>query len=282
MKDWPVYFAVAASGLTALGAEVVWTRNLSLMLGPTVYTFSIILGVFLAGLGLGGGAGSRLAHLKGNPRMWLGASQLLLCLTVAWAAFMLADSLPYWQGNLNSTAGPWKDFLGDVVRCAVAILPASVLWGASFPLALAAVSQTEADPARVVGRIYGANTLGAIAGALLFSLICIPALGTRGSQQLMIAISAMAGIAVLEAVISQSVLKLTAAVALAGLLAWAIPGIPWMLIGFGRRLPTTTGRWDLLHRRRGSIRRPRGRAGRAAPFTSTSAAKWRPRPSRRT
>jgi spermidine synthase len=256
LNDWPVYFAVAVSGMSALGAEVVWTRILSLMLGPTVYTFSIILGVFLIGLGIGGGAGSRIAHLKNNPRVWLGAGQLLLCLTVAWAAFMMADSLPYWQGNLNSTAGPWKDFLRDVLRCATAVLPAALLWGASFPLALASIRSDEADPARLVGRVYGANTLGAIAGALLFSLVFIPTLGTHGSQQLLIAVSAMAGLAVLEAVISRSNvklrgLKLTAAVAVAGLLAWSIPAIPWMLIGFGRRLPSTTGKWDLLHEAEG-------------------------------
>jgi hypothetical protein len=47
-----VHVTIALSGLTALGAEVVWTRLLSLMLGATVYTFSIILAVFLIGLGL--------------------------------------------------------------------------------------------------------------------------------------------------------------------------------------------------------------------------------------
>ncbi|MDP9170015.1 MAG: fused MFS/spermidine synthase [Acidobacteriota bacterium] len=203
--------------------------------------------MFLVGLGIGGAAGSRIAQLKNNPRLWLGASQLLACVTVAWAAYTLADSLPYWQGNLNSTASPWKDFLADVARSAVAILPAALMWGASFPLALASISQNDPDPARLVGRIYGANTLGAIVGALLFSLLFIPNLGTHGSQQLMIAVSAIAGIVVLQAVISQSALKLTAAIVGAGLLAWIIPDIPWMLIGFGRRLPSTTGKWDLLH-----------------------------------
>ena len=46
-------FAIALSGLAALGAEVVWTRLLALMFGATVYTFSIILAVFLVGLGIG-------------------------------------------------------------------------------------------------------------------------------------------------------------------------------------------------------------------------------------
>src|SRR5262249_3905433 len=43
---WAVYLTIALSGMSALGAEVVWTRLLSLMLGGTVYTFSLILAVF--------------------------------------------------------------------------------------------------------------------------------------------------------------------------------------------------------------------------------------------
>ncbi|HKD07557.1 MAG TPA: fused MFS/spermidine synthase [Bryobacteraceae bacterium] len=246
-----VYFAIALSGLCALGAEVVWTRILSLILGPTVYTFSIILGVFLTGLGLGSWAGSDIAHRRGNPRFWLGVSQVLACVTVAWAAFALSDYLPYWSGNVNSVAGPWKDFQGDILRCIISVLPASILWGASFPLALASIAQETGDPARLVGGIYGANTVGAILGSLLFSLLFIPVFGTLGSQQLLIAFSAIAGIAVLDGALEKSTLKLAGAVVLAGLLAWIIPAVPWKLIGFGRRLPVTTGNWELLHEAEG-------------------------------
>ena len=52
-----VYIAIALSGLTALGSEVIWTRILSLHFGATVYTFSLILAVFLVGLGIGSTAG---------------------------------------------------------------------------------------------------------------------------------------------------------------------------------------------------------------------------------
>jgi spermidine synthase len=246
-----VYFAIGMSGLCALGAEVVWTRILSLMLGPTVYTFSIILGVFLVGLGLGSWGGSSLAERKGNPRFWLGVSQLLLCITLAWAAFALADWLPYWKGNVDSTAGPWKDFQGDIVRTALAVLPAAFLWGASFPLALASVARGGHDPARLVGGVYGANTVGAIVGSIAFAMLMIPATGTLGSQQALIVLSALAGVAVLYGAMPKSGGKLTGAFLGACFVAWMIPGIPWMLIGFGRRLPSTTGNWTLLHEAEG-------------------------------
>ena len=60
---WSIsHFVIAISGFSALGAEVVWTRELSLMLGASVYTFSLILAVFLIGLGIGSGFGAAWAQ----------------------------------------------------------------------------------------------------------------------------------------------------------------------------------------------------------------------------
>jgi spermidine synthase len=76
---WPIYVTIAISGSTALGAEVVWTRLLGLLLGATVYTFSIILAVFLIGIGLGSAAAA--AALRGEavqPRVAIGWCQMLL------------------------------------------------------------------------------------------------------------------------------------------------------------------------------------------------------------
>ena len=61
--------------MSALGAEVVWTRLLSLMLGGTVYTFSLILAVFLIGLGIGSSLGAFLARRAASARWrWAPAS----------------------------------------------------------------------------------------------------------------------------------------------------------------------------------------------------------------
>jgi spermidine synthase len=69
-----IYIAIALSGLTALGAEVVWTRLLSLLFGATTYAFSIILAVFLIGLGIGSAIGfkPRSQHGKRPRDSWLG------------------------------------------------------------------------------------------------------------------------------------------------------------------------------------------------------------------
>src|SRR6058998_3660440 len=84
-----VYLVIALSGMTALGAEVIWTRLLSLLFGATVYTFALILAVFLFGLGIGSTIGSAVGRTSERPRLALGWCQMLLCAAIAWAAYML-------------------------------------------------------------------------------------------------------------------------------------------------------------------------------------------------
>src|SRR5205085_10929921 len=154
---------IALSGFSALGAEVIWTRLLSLMIGGTVYTFAIILAVFLMGLGLGSSGGSYLGRESRSPRVALGICQLLLGAAIAWTAYMLARSLPYWPIDPSLAKNPWHNFQLDLVRCLWAVLPGAILWGASFPLALAAAAGHGDDAGQLVGGVYAANTLGAIA-----------------------------------------------------------------------------------------------------------------------
>ena len=171
--------------MTALGAEVIWTRLLSLLFGATVYTFSLILAVFLFGLGIGSSIGSAIAARIARPRLALGWCQMLLCAAMAWTAYMLTQSLPYWPINPSISTDPWFNFQLDLVRCLWAVLPGAILWGASFPLALASVASGGKDPARLVGGVYAANTLGAIVGSLTASLLLVVWLGSQHAQQVL-------------------------------------------------------------------------------------------------
>ena len=188
--------AIAVSGLTALGAEVVWTRLLSLLLGGTVYTFSIVLAIFLLGLGIGSAVGSFMAR-SARPWLALGFCQLLLTGAVAWAGFALADSLPFWPLNPGISISPWFTFQTDLAICLWTVLPAAILWGASFPVALAAAAEPGQDPGRLVAGIYAANTVGAIVGSLAFSLVLIPTIGTQWSQRVLLVLSAASAAVIL-------------------------------------------------------------------------------------
>lgn len=233
-----VLWTIALSGLCALAGEVVWTRLLAMMLGPTVFTFSIILAVYLLGLGVGSGIGSLIARESPRPARALGRCQALLGIAIAWAAFMVNGSLPYWPPPF--TQSPWITFQLDMARSLWALLPATVLWGASFPLALAAGASDTGDPARWVGRVYAANTLGSILGALVFTLWIIPSFGTHAAQQVMVALSMGAGLWLLGSPLARERrsawgwLGALGGVALGVALVVKLPEVPDDVIALGR------------------------------------------------
>jgi spermidine synthase len=274
---WTVYTAIALSGATALSAEVIWTRLLSLHFGATVYTFALILAVFLIGLGLGSTAGASIGRNSPSPRRALGWCQLFVCATLAWAAYQLTESLPYWPINPSLTTTPWFTMQLDFVRCMWVVLPGALLWGASFPLALAAVATTEHDAARLAGGVYAANTVGAIAGSLITSFILIPWIGTSHAEQVVIIVSALSALLMLEpsfagkavaqhaagaedarssaspapassgvSVLSGTIVLAIAMVA-AGLLARGIHPLPGLLVAYGRYSATRVGQADIIY-----------------------------------
>lgn len=242
---WTIYVAIALSGMTALAAEVIWTRILSLLFGATVYTFALILAVFLLGLGIGSTIGSSLAHQMKRPRVALAWCQVLLCAAMAWAAYIVMEQLPFWPIDPSMASTPLYNVQLDLVRTLWAVLPAAILWGASFPLALASVAARGQDPARLVGGVYAANTLGAIAGSLSASLLLVAWIGSQHSQQVLIVLSAVSalfasGATAFGAESGKSLSKYALAVSvllIAGyteLLVAAVPPLPARLVEYGR------------------------------------------------
>ncbi|HEY7390584.1 MAG TPA: fused MFS/spermidine synthase, partial [Bryobacteraceae bacterium] len=238
-----VYFVIALSGFCALAAEAVWTRLLGLLFGASVYAFSIILAVFLTGLGIGSGIGTVLCRIVESPRTALGWCQWLAAGAIAWTAYNLAGSLPYWPINPAIPTDIRSHFALDLARGFWAMLPATILWGASFPLALAAAGSKEKDSGRLMAGIYAANTFGAIMGALAVSLLLVGWVGSERAQQLLIVLSILAGLFLLR-----SVRWLAVA---AGALLFCVPPVPGLLIAYGRYAATWMGKSEILYAREG-------------------------------
>jgi spermidine synthase len=136
------------------------------------------------------------------------------------------------------------------------MLPAALLCGASFPLALAAVSIHRDDPARLVGTVYAANTVGAIAGALLTSLVLVGTVGSQTTQRVLIGLSALSGLLMLVPVISNRPTKqasvralafAVAAAAVTGLVARTVPPLPGILVAYGRYAATWVGQNEIIY-----------------------------------
>ena len=240
--NWSVHLAIGLSGMTALGAEVVWTRLFGLLLGQTTYAFSIILAVFLIGVSLGSGAVSAVTRRVLNPRRAFGLTQLALIGAIAWASWNITCAFPYWPVNPRLATGSWFQFQIDLVRCLWAILPPACLWGASFPLALAVVSAKGSDGARVVGGLYAANTVGGILGALVTSLILIAAIGTQNCQRFLMGLAALAAALTLLSASEyrgprSKIRQVGSALAIAcftAILARTVVAVPALLVGHGR------------------------------------------------
>jgi len=236
-----VYPAIALSGLCALAAEAVWTRTLALLFGGSVYAFSIILAVFLAGLGAGSAIGSWLCRIVVRPRLVLVCCQWLAACAIAWTAYNLNASLPYWPIDPSLSSSIWFTYQLDLVRALWALLPATLLWGASFPLALAAASEGQ-DSAELMAGVYAANTFGAIIGAVTASLLLIGWVGSQHAQQALIVVSVLAGLLL----VWPSKLGWAAAL-LAGWLVFTVPPVSKLLIAYGRYAATWEGKSNIIY-----------------------------------
>src|SRR4029079_2213352 len=170
-----------------------------------------------------------------------------------WAGAAINASMPHWPIVAHLTISPWYSFQLDLFRVMWAILPAACLWGASFPLALAAAATPGVDPGRMIGAVYASNTVGAIIGALMFSIALVPVIGTFQAQRLLMGICLLAGILMLMSVVREPnggsppreqplnagaamAWALTSVVA-AFLLIWNAPPPAPGLLAFGRILP---------------------------------------------
>src|SRR6266545_573303 len=245
----PVYIAIGLSGLAALGAEIVWTRILSLLFGGTVYTFSLIAAAFLFGLGIGSAAGAWLARDAQRAGVLLAVCQIGVALAVAWGAALINRAFPYWPIDPALAPGPWFNFQIDLLRAFIAVVPAASFWGASFPLALAAAGPRAGDQARLVGAVYAANTIGAVVGAVIFSLLIIPAFGTQDAQRLLIWTALAASVVMLvwptptdaRTPAGRRVTMAVAALVLAVSASASVAPVPPDVIAYGRQIATFKG-----------------------------------------
>lgn len=186
----PLTAAALLMGASALALEVVLTRMLVNVTGASIYAFAIVLTVFLVGIGLGSrwldpdpkGANSAEAHAKvfAQAALWVPIATLagLYLLSMRLGEPDLFGALSNRMPVGSSVTTLW---LGHATWAALALLAPAVLFGRALPSAIAAVaaSRPAADRERVLGAVYGANTLGSLVGALGAGFVAVPLVGPR-------------------------------------------------------------------------------------------------------
>lgn len=172
--------AIFVAGASAMVLEVLWSRALAIVLGSSIYSFTIILLTFLSGLALGAALCART--LARSPRP-LGRLALALGATagLTFGSYLLCDKLPLLflallgDPQFDVDAVLWSQW----ALAAALLLPPTIPMGAVLPLAIRALAPPGDRLGRDVGRAYALNTLGAIAGSLLGGFVVLPGLGVE-------------------------------------------------------------------------------------------------------
>jgi len=210
--------AAALSGALALAYEVAWTRALAQILGSSTYAFALILVAILLGIGVGSMVHGRRGGLRTFAIAQHGAA--LSAALVVPVLVRLPDVQLFLFRRVQDHLGVLIVQLG---LCLAVILVPAWCMGAGFP-ALVAATVGRDDAGRGVGRIYAANTLGAIVGSLAAGFVALPRLGTQRTLVLVVAMNAMLGA-----------------------VAWRRAGMPrrgWVLAAAALLLAAATPRWD--------------------------------------
>ena len=183
------------SGAAGLIYEVVWARQLVLVFGNTTQAVSAILTGFFGGMAIGSAVGGRYADRVRRPVRMYGILELVLVVVVILTPITFRLLHEVYRGAFNSLeASPGALAL---VRFALALLahgPATVLLGATLPTLTRYLSTNAAHLSESFGRLYAANTIGAIAGTIMAGFILIELLGLTGTLLVGAACSALAGI----------------------------------------------------------------------------------------
>lgn len=188
-EDLPLVAKVTfLAGMASLMYEVAWTRVLGLILGASVYAFSVMLIAFLVGIAIGGAVGGRHADrtlaLEGRRRLlWLLATLQIGVGVLAWLLLWAFSELPFWYVSLYDLLDVSKHPVAFVVlgllMAGAMMTPPALLMGASFPVAVRAAV---GDPKKLggpVGRIYGWNTVGSMLGSFLAGFVLLPTIGVQ-------------------------------------------------------------------------------------------------------
>jgi spermidine synthase len=177
---WCIYACCFLSGFTALVFEVLWSRQFVTVFGNSACAISIVLCAYMAGLGLGGLAGGRLAD-RLEQRLWaFGVAQAGIAF---WALLipLLLDRLRLLVPALSALASDSlsvSTLARFTLSFAVLLVPCFLI-GTTLPLLVRAVTSSPQSIGTRVGALYSWNTLGAAGGCLAAGFWMLSAFGLR-------------------------------------------------------------------------------------------------------
>jgi len=228
---YSVLFLYAANGFAGMAYQVAWTRALTLSLGPSAYSFSIIVTVFILGLASGSAVGARWADRLENPAAVAGFLEILIGFSAIGVIWGLGR-LPLWIVPVIRNLGDnWHNLLaGEFLVVAALLIAPTFMMGAVFPLVVKAVGMCRGGIGEPVGLVYGWNTFGSIAGSIAAGFFLIPFIGLQNTISVVNVVNWVAGGFVVFVALSTR-----------GVRRWAMAAVPLVL---GLVVTFSAPRWD--------------------------------------
>jgi len=179
------------SGVAALVFQVIWIKQLSLVVGVDVYAVTTAVSAFFAGLGLGGFVLGRLADRATRPAAFYLALELAIAVCAVITTLVLARFAPAFAAMEQWFAPlPWA--------CVFVLVGApAFLMGGTLPALARALAPAAGQAGSVGGALYAANTAGAVVGALAPVFVLIPAFGVQGAALAAAGLNVAAGLGAL-------------------------------------------------------------------------------------
>ncbi|MBI3818571.1 MAG: fused MFS/spermidine synthase [Planctomycetes bacterium] len=174
-----VFFVSGAAGLLY---EVVWTRQLTLLLGVTAPAVSTVLATFMAGLGIGGAAAGRMIKNR-DPLKFYAFCEVGIAILGFASPYVLDALAPVYVFLKQTIGGGPALTAARAALSALVLLPPALFMGATLPALSKWILTIGGDGrrGRGVGLLYAVNTVGAVAGTIAAAYFTIETFGMRGS-----------------------------------------------------------------------------------------------------
>src|SRR5262249_40686367 len=166
---------LAASGFAALVYQVLWVKQLGLLIGVEVYAVATVVSAFFAGLATGSAVLGARADASPRPLALYAWLELGVAVT-GLATTLLLSSLPAPYAALEHALGRVAWLLPFVLMAVPAIM-----MGGTLPALVRAARPPDEAIGATSGALYAANTAGGVLGVLAVPFVLVPLLGVRGT-----------------------------------------------------------------------------------------------------
>ncbi|HCH65099.1 MAG TPA: hypothetical protein DFR83_20005 [Deltaproteobacteria bacterium] len=167
------------SGATSLVYETLWERQLHLVMGTSQISVITVLTAFMAGLAAGGFLAGRFADKVRRPLLAYALLEGAIGVYAVAFPLLLDAIVPVYTG-LYAAAGGGDPLLFAMIQFVLVgffLLPPTICMGATLPLLARFAASTEGEAGQQIGRLYGANTIGAVCGVGMAGFYLLPTFG---------------------------------------------------------------------------------------------------------